>query len=172
MRSDCVANFVDVRTTALCFGQMLSSVNLVRSWAIFGLIGSGRKLMTGFVRHATTTDMQVSRLSDEERCRPWDLLVKVGTEATLTQCKQALTKDGRSLGVSRPMSTDQLFVRGLKVWRLAINRSGSPGEQVLLPFRLLMMNRSLLLLCKEYDPVSRSMGLFVESQKPYHRLVG
>ena len=81
MRSDYVVVYMDVGTTALSLGQTLSGINRVRSWASFGVIGNERKLMTGLVRHANTTDMHVSRLSDEERCRPWDQLLKVGTEA-------------------------------------------------------------------------------------------
>ena len=97
VRSYYVADFVDVGTVALAVGQMLSSIHLVRIWVSCGVIGSGRKLIAGLVRHGNTTDMQVSWLSDEERCRPWDQLLKVGTEATLSRCKQALSVDVRNV---------------------------------------------------------------------------
>ena len=92
-RSPYVADFVDVGATSLAQGQMLSAVNFVRSWASGGLSGGCRKLMTGFLRHAETTDMQVSRLFDAERSRPWDQLLKVGVSETLTRCLRELSSD-------------------------------------------------------------------------------
>ena len=71
VRSDYVADYVNVGTTAMEPDQMLSSFHFVRSWDSCGVVSEARKMMTGFVRHAETTDMQVSRLSDPERRRPW-----------------------------------------------------------------------------------------------------
>ena len=88
-------NFIDPE-------NIIKYYQLVRSWANFGLVEGARKLMTGSLRHAGTTDMPVSRLSDAERCsRPWNQLVKFGLEDTLARCEQALNRDSdRSVGVS------------------------------------------------------------------------
>ena len=55
--------------------------------------------MTGFVRHAETTDMQVSRFSDQERSRPWDQLLKVGLDETMSRCQGALVEESTDAGV-------------------------------------------------------------------------
>ena len=46
--------------------------------------------MTGFLRHCETTDMQVSRLMDPERGRPWDQLLKVGVDEVLSRCYRVI----------------------------------------------------------------------------------
>ena len=66
------ADFQDVGDTALDDGIMLSSLNIIRSWMSSGFGGHSRRSMIGFVRHCSTTDMQVSRLTDEGRAIPWD----------------------------------------------------------------------------------------------------
>ena len=85
-RSQYVTDFLEVGVTALSQGQLLSSMNLVRSWTSAGVVGGVRKLMTGFLRHCETTDMQVSRLMNHERGRPWDQILKVGVEEVLSRC--------------------------------------------------------------------------------------
>ena len=60
-----------------------------------------RKLLSGFWRHADNTDIQISLLSDAERCPPRDQLLKVALQDTFAWCKQALNGDsGRSGRVS------------------------------------------------------------------------
>ena len=49
--------------------------------------------MTGFERHAEPTDKQVSRLSDPGRNRPWDQLLKVVLDETMSRCHGALIDD-------------------------------------------------------------------------------
>ena len=100
-RSQYVADFLDVGVTALSQGQLLSSMNLVRSWTSAGVVGGARKLMAGFLRHCETTDMQVSRLTDPERGRPWDQLLKVGVEDVLSRCYQVFNEGTvESAGIS------------------------------------------------------------------------
>ena len=51
--------------------------NFVRSWCSSGVSGRIRQLMSGLWPHCESTDLQVSRLHDVERCHPWDqLLIK------------------------------------------------------------------------------------------------
>ena len=100
-RSQYVADFLDVGVTALSQGQLLSSMNLVRSWTSAGVVGGARKLMAGFLRHCETTDMQVSRLTDPERGRPWDQLLKVGVEDVLSRCYRVFNEGTvESAGIS------------------------------------------------------------------------
>ena len=49
VRRQHVADFVDIGTTSLTPGQMLSSFNLVRSWAKFGLAGGGQTTATDWM---------------------------------------------------------------------------------------------------------------------------
>ena len=90
VRSTYICDFVDTGSCALTTGQHLSCLNLVRSWASCGVFGGARRLMSGFLRHCETTDLQVSRLTDRERCRPWDQLLKVGLGETLSRCSRIL----------------------------------------------------------------------------------
>ena len=100
-RSQYVADFLDVGVTALSQGPLLSSMNLVRNWTNAGVVGGARKLMAGFLRHCETTDMQVSRLTDTERGRPWDQLLKVGVEDVLSRCYQVFNEGTvESAGIS------------------------------------------------------------------------
>ena len=100
-RSQYMADFLDVGSTALPQGQLLSSMNLVRSWTSSGVIGGARKLIAGFLRHCETTDMHVSRLMDPERGRPWDQLLKVGVEDVLARCYRVLNEGTvRPAGIS------------------------------------------------------------------------
>ena len=103
VRSDYVPDFVDCGSTALTEGQHLSCLNFVRSWAVRGVAGGARKLMSGFLRHCETTDMQVSRLMDSVRCRPWDQLLKVGLEETLARCNRFLQS---GTDATEPLSVD------------------------------------------------------------------
>ena len=77
------ANFHDVGNTALDGGIMLSSLNLVRSWMATGFGGHSRRSMIGFVRQCSTTDMQISRLTDDVLAIPWDQLVTSVTHSSL-----------------------------------------------------------------------------------------
>ena len=80
LHDNCQADFMDVRSTALDEGVMLSSLNFVRNWMATGFSGHSRRSMVGFVRHCSSTDMQVSRLSDDIRAILWDQLVKRGVD--------------------------------------------------------------------------------------------
>ena len=88
------ADFQDVGDTALDDGIMLSSLNIIRSWMSSGFGGHSRRSMIGFVRHCSTTDMQVSRFTDESRAIPWDQLVKRGVDESLGRCVTVLETTG------------------------------------------------------------------------------
>ena len=122
------ANFLDVGNTALDGGIMLSSLNLVRSWMATGFGGHSRRSMIGFVRHCSTTDMQISRLTDDAMAIPWDQLVKRGIDESFGRCLTVLESTG---GLpSRPvideyMSTVCNQLRAMESTPTAISRSSS-----------------------------------------------
>ena len=101
-RSQYVADFLDVGVTALSQGQLLTVEH--ESFAKLdsaGVVGGARELMTGFLRHCETTDMQVSRLMDPERGRRWDQLLKVGIEDVLSRCYRVFNEGTvESTGIS------------------------------------------------------------------------
>ena len=86
-------DFKDEASTALHADTLLSSLHLVRSWFAHSFVGKTRKNLRGLLRVAETTDMLVSRLSDAVRGKPWDQLLKVGLDQTLTRCMSVLTND-------------------------------------------------------------------------------
>ena len=86
-------DFKDEASTALDADTLLSSLHLVRSWFTHSFVGKTRKNLRGLLRVAETTDMLVSRLSDAVRGKPWDQLLKVGLDQTLTRCMSVLTND-------------------------------------------------------------------------------
>ena len=88
------ADFIDVGSRALDKGVMLSSLNFVRSWMANSFSGLSRRSMVGFVRHCSSTDNQVSRLSDDVRAIPWDQLVKRGVDDLLRRCVTVLESTG------------------------------------------------------------------------------
>ena len=122
------ANFFDVGNTALDGGIMLSSLNLVRSWMATGFGGHSRRSVIGFVRHCSTTDMQISRLTDDVMAIPWDQLVKRGNDESFGRCLTVLESTG---GLpSRPvidecMSTVCNQLRAMESSPTAIRRSPS-----------------------------------------------
>ena len=59
-----------------------------------GFSGHSRRSMVGFVRHCSSTDMQVSRLSDDVRAIPWDQLVKRGVNDLFGRCVTVLESTG------------------------------------------------------------------------------
>ena len=87
-------DFVDVGNTALEKGVLLSSLNVVRSWMSTGFSGHSRHSMAGFIRHCNSTDMQVSRLTDDVRAIPWYQLVKRGVDELLGRCVTVLESTG------------------------------------------------------------------------------
>ena len=88
------AGFQDVGGSALDDSIMLSSLNIIRSWMSSGFGGHSLRSMIGFVRHCSTTDMQVSRLTDEGKAIPWDQLVKRGIDELLGRCVTVLESTG------------------------------------------------------------------------------
>ena len=86
-------DFKDEASTALDADTLLSSLHLVRSWFAHSFVGKTRKNLRGLLRVAETTDMLVSRLSDAVRGKPWDQLLKVGLDQTLTRCMSVFTND-------------------------------------------------------------------------------
>ena len=90
IRSQYSVDFVDGMTTALSEGEMVSSLNLVRSWLIPNVSGRSRQSTSGLLRYCEATDMQVSRLADTEQCHPWDQLLKRGLADTYVHCDRML----------------------------------------------------------------------------------
>ena len=86
------AEFVDNAATALDPDELASSLHLVRSWFGHSFVGKSRRDLRGLMRIAETTDMQVSRLSDSVRAKPWDQLLKVGLDQSLSFCVALLDK--------------------------------------------------------------------------------
>ena len=86
------ADFVDDVATALDPDELASSLHLVRSWFGHSFIGKSRRDLRGLSRIAETTDMQVSRLSESVRAKPWDQLLKVGLDQSLSFCVALLDK--------------------------------------------------------------------------------
>ena len=61
-----------------------SSLHLVRSWLRHSYAGHTRQTVTGLLRVCETSDMQVSRLANDARSRPWDQLLKSGLGEALS----------------------------------------------------------------------------------------
>ena len=78
LRSSYRVDFLDVGAIVLSELEMVSSLNFVRSWMSSTFIGRTRQSISGLLRHCESTDMQVSRLHNSERCRPWNELLKEG----------------------------------------------------------------------------------------------
>ena len=55
--------------------------------------GHSRQSLTGLLRVCSTSDMQVSRLTDEARSRPWDQLVKSSLSEALSLGNAALSNE-------------------------------------------------------------------------------
>ena len=86
-------NFDDEAPTAVDVDTLSSSLHLVRSWFTHSFVGQTRKNLRGLLRLSESTDMLVSRLSDGVRGKPWDQLLKIGLDQTLSRCTGILTND-------------------------------------------------------------------------------
>ena len=86
-------NFSDEFNTAMPVDTQRSSLDLVRSWFSKMFAGHTRQTLTGLLRVCSTSDMQVSRLSDEARCKPWDRLIKSSLNESLALENAILTND-------------------------------------------------------------------------------
>ena len=84
------ADFVDDVGGALGPDELASSVHCVRSWLSQSFAGKSRRDLRGLLRVIESTDMQVSRLNDSVRAKPWDQLLKVGLDQTLSLCVSML----------------------------------------------------------------------------------
>ena len=78
--------FTDDENGALGSDELASSLNFVRSWFSHSFIGKSRRDLRGLLRVVESTEMQVSGLSDNVRAKPWDQLLKIGLDQTLSQC--------------------------------------------------------------------------------------
>ena len=85
-------DFADSVSGALDPDELSSSLHLVRTWFGHSFIGKSRRDLRGLLRIAATADMQVSRLSDSVRAKPWDQLLEVGLDHTLSFCVTLLDK--------------------------------------------------------------------------------
>ena len=86
------ADFVDDVATALDPDELASSLHLFRNWFGHSFIGKSHRDLRGLSRIAETTDMQVSRRSNSVRAKPWDQLLKVGLDQSLSFCVALLDK--------------------------------------------------------------------------------
>ena len=86
-------NFSDEFGTAMSVDTQRSSLHLVRSWFSKMFAGHTRQSLTGLLRVCSTIDMQVSRLTDEARCRPWDRLIKSSLSEALSLGNAVLSND-------------------------------------------------------------------------------
>ena len=84
------ADFVDDVGGALDPDELASSVYFVRSWFSQSFVGKSRRQLRGLLRVIETTDMQVSRLNDSVRAKPWEKLLKVRLDQTLSLCVSML----------------------------------------------------------------------------------
>ena len=86
-------NFSDEFGTAMSVDTQRSSLHLVRSWFPKMFAGHTRQSLTGLLRVCSTSDRQVSRLTDEARCRPWDQLIKSSLSEALSLGNDVLSND-------------------------------------------------------------------------------
>ena len=84
------ADFVDGVSGALDPDELASSVHFVRSWFSQSFVGKSRRDLRGLLRVIESTDVQVSRLTDSVRAKPWDQLLKIGLDQTLSSCVSML----------------------------------------------------------------------------------
>ena len=91
LRSPYEITFWDQGATVLSEMEAVSSFNFVRGWLSRGFSGRDRRLMSGLLCHCESTDLQVSRLHDLERCHTWDQLLKKGLAETHNVCERMLS---------------------------------------------------------------------------------
>ena len=84
------ADIVDDVNGALDADELASSLHFVRSWFSQSFVGKSRRDLRGLLRVIESTDMQVSRLTDSVRAKPWDQLLKIGLDQTLSLCLSML----------------------------------------------------------------------------------
>ena len=65
----------------------------MRNWLRNSYAGHTRQTVTGLLRVCETSDMQVSRLSNDARSRPWDQLLKAGLGEALSLGNAVLTNE-------------------------------------------------------------------------------
>ena len=86
-------DFVDEVDIAMPMDTLRSSLHFVRSWFASSFAGHSRRTLPGLLRVCETSDLQVSRLSDESRSRPWDQLLKSGLGETLSRSNTVLSNE-------------------------------------------------------------------------------
>ena len=83
-------DFVDDVDVAMPVDTLRSILHFVRSWLAKSYT---RQTLTGLLRVCETSDMQVTRLSDEARSRPWDQLMKSGLGEALARGNATLSNE-------------------------------------------------------------------------------
>ena len=86
-------DFVDDVDVAMPEDTLRSSLHFVRSWLAKSYAGHTLQTLTGLLRVCETSDMQVTRLSDEARSRPWDQLMKSGLGEALARGNATLSNE-------------------------------------------------------------------------------
>ena len=86
-------NFTDEVDAAMPVDALRSSLHLVRSWFSKMFAGHTRQSLTGLLRVCSTSDMQVSRLTDEARSRTWDQLLESGLSEALSLGNAVLSNE-------------------------------------------------------------------------------
>ena len=82
--------FVDEVEISMPVDALRSSLHFGRSWLCKSYAGHTRRTLAGKLRVCETSDMQVSRLSDESISRPWDQLLKSGLAEAISLGKAML----------------------------------------------------------------------------------
>ena len=80
------SDFIDDSNTALDADELASGLHFVRSWLSHSFVGQPQQSLHGLLRLVDTTVMQDSRLADVTRAKPWDQLLKIGLDQTLSCC--------------------------------------------------------------------------------------
>ena len=134
-------DFVDEVDVAMPVDNLRSSLHFVRSWFANSFAGHSRRTLTGLLRVCETSDMQVSRLSDESRSKPWDQLMKSGLGEALSRSNAVLSNE--LVGPSATLVDDyrsnvlaQLYLVEVLSTPTAGRRSGPSGVRETEPKRL------------------------------------
>ena len=88
-----VPDFIDEVDVAMPADTLRSSLHLLRSWLRHSYAGPTRQTVIGLLRLCETSNMQVSRLANDARSRPWDQLLKSGLGEALSLGNSVLSNE-------------------------------------------------------------------------------
>ena len=87
------SDFPGSGATVLSELKVWSSLNFARSWLSKNFVGRDCRSVAGLLRHCESSDLQVSRLGDADRCHPGEQLLtslertKLALSLRLKKCK-------------------------------------------------------------------------------------